>query len=525
MDKKKKIRIALIVLGIVAVIVAAVVVISIRKKQSYRVIKVENIEGSAALSRDDKVDYLFKGLNLKARDMVTTATNSAVELLVDSDKHILARENTCFSIESAGNSKKGKLTINLEYGSTLIEIENKLGKDSEFNVKTPNATASVRGTTFEVSYDKEKNKTTVVVEEGAVVVNTASGEKIVEKGKKVTINGENGTMIETDVAQGAPKYTDEVAFELGKWLINETVGLGVKKLDGWKHTRTRNGDFYINEMDKDGITIRYSALDEENYNYNISSSENKGYVVWDNIITNTDGDEIRVIYKDFKGQNGSAAYGYSLYKKLGDDLYLSLFISDKDGGVSLGKIDIDKYVEITTDKYFVQGYEEHIEEPVVDNSGKEGIPKYVDTEGYIITRWRTNEPINLAVKQLEGWTYVENSPEGYVEFEKNGVTIRFFAMLEEEYGAFSGGINLKTKETRVNSDGEETTFILWDYQGKYGDIYFAESYSKRITEDSSMMLYVYIYDRDGGKSLNKINIKEFVDLTTDEYFVSNYKIE
>ena len=255
------------------------------------------------------------------------------------------------------------------------------------------------------------------------------------------------------------------------------------------------------------------------------SSENKGYVVWDNIITNTDGDGIRVIYKDFKGQNGSAAYGYSLYKILGDDLYLSLFISDKDGGVSLGKIDIDKYVEITTDKYFVQGYEEHIEEPVVDNSGKEGIPKYVDTEGYIITRWRTNEPINLAVKQLEGWTYVENSPEGYVEFEKNGVTIRFFAMLEEEYGAFSGGINLKTKETRVNSDGEETTFILWDYQGKYGDIYFAESYSKRITEDSSMMLYVYIYDRDGGKSLNKINIKEFVDLTTDEYFVSNYKIE
>ena len=170
MDKKKKIRIALIVLGIVAVIVAAVVVISIRKKQSYRVIKVENIEGSAALSRDDKVDYLFKGLNLKARDMVTTATNSAVELLVDSDKHILARENTCFSIESAGNSKKGKLTINLEYGSTLIEIENKLGKDSEFNVKTPNATASVRGTTFEVSYDKEKNETTVVVEEGAEVV-------------------------------------------------------------------------------------------------------------------------------------------------------------------------------------------------------------------------------------------------------------------------------------------------------------------------------------------------------------------
>ena len=64
MDKKKKIRIALIVLGIVAVIVAAVVVISIRKKQSYRVIKVENIEGSAALSRDDKVDYLSAILSL-----------------------------------------------------------------------------------------------------------------------------------------------------------------------------------------------------------------------------------------------------------------------------------------------------------------------------------------------------------------------------------------------------------------------------------------------------------------------------
>ena len=73
------------------------------------------------------------------------------------------------------------------YGTSLVEIENKLPKDATFEVETPNATIGVRGTIFETSYDEDENKTVVVVTSGVVEVTTDTETVMVEEGQKAIV--------------------------------------------------------------------------------------------------------------------------------------------------------------------------------------------------------------------------------------------------------------------------------------------------------------------------------------------------
>lgn len=183
--KKKGLLIAgiLVLLAIIAVVVAVVV------SKGYRVIKVQDFEGEVTLERESKEKEVFDGLKLKSEDTMTTGEDGLLELLVDDDKHILAKENTSFIIQSTGNKKKGKLTIELEYGTGLVEIENKLPDGYDVEVETPNASLSVRGTTFEVEYDKTTKITTLVVTEGKVRVKTKDDMIIVEGGQAAVVEG------------------------------------------------------------------------------------------------------------------------------------------------------------------------------------------------------------------------------------------------------------------------------------------------------------------------------------------------
>ena len=363
MDNKKKKRIIFISIGIAVSLIVAVAIILIVKSNGYRVIKVENYDGTVTLERNSTEEDIFKGMSLKSKDTVTTGTASVIELLADSDKHILAKENTCFSINAKGNEKNGKIAINLKYGSSLVEIDNKLEDGSEFEVNTPNATASVRGTTFEVCYDKDKNETVIVVTEGVVEVKTATEKRMIDADKKVTITGDSGNMIEefnTDEMIGAPVYTNEVAFELDKtslistgWHNDGKTGICVKKMDGWNHHRRlsgENNEFCSNSFNKDGISISYSAIDEDMFNYSDPSTEK--YTISVEKMLNLDGDEITVETIDYSVDEISG-YGYRLYKKIEDDLYLGIFIYVQDGDLTSSKIDLNVYLNITTDKYYV----------------------------------------------------------------------------------------------------------------------------------------------------------------------------
>lgn len=234
MTKKKKI----LIFGVAAVLlaIAAVVIILLAGKQeTYRFIEIDQYNGSVTLERNGTKPELFEGLHLVTNDMVSTGAASDILLLADTDKHILAEENTGFSIEAEGDETKGRIAVNLLYGSSLITIDNKLPDGSEFVVNTPNAALSVRGTIFHVAYDPETETTTVEVTEGVVEVVSADGTQNIEAGGSCVVSGNarnenntaaNSVMSDTTTTTEAlieePKYDPkEIADMIALYLRDE----------------------------------------------------------------------------------------------------------------------------------------------------------------------------------------------------------------------------------------------------------------------------------------------------------------
>lgn len=169
---KKKLLIVIIIILCLIIGAAGFFIFLLNKEitlmESYRVVKVEAMEGNVELKRNgNKVD-MVTDMRLIPNDKCKTEEASSLELLVDDDKHILAEEKTEFEIAATGDSDKGSVTIKLIEGNELFTIDNKLSEDDSFKVKTTNAVLSVRGTQFRVIYDSELGSTFVEVFEGTV---------------------------------------------------------------------------------------------------------------------------------------------------------------------------------------------------------------------------------------------------------------------------------------------------------------------------------------------------------------------
>ena len=76
-----------------------------------------------------------------------------------------------------GNETSGRTSILLEQGSVLSEIQNPLGQASSYEVVTPNATMSVRGTVFEIDRGAD-GLVSLLVYDGAVAMEMDGHESV-----------------------------------------------------------------------------------------------------------------------------------------------------------------------------------------------------------------------------------------------------------------------------------------------------------------------------------------------------------
>ena len=173
-------------------------------EEVYRLVKVQSYDGAVTVQREEKLNA-FEGLQLVSEDNVAVGDASFLELLADSDKHIAAEENTGFVLHSTGDENSGDITIDLLYGKSLFTIDSKLNEGSTFAVKTPNATLSVRGTSFSVAYDEETKTTDVEVYSGTVQLNSGDEELLIEKdGIATIISTDESVKIITNSTAGNP---------------------------------------------------------------------------------------------------------------------------------------------------------------------------------------------------------------------------------------------------------------------------------------------------------------------------------
>ncbi len=270
--KGKKAVIGISAGAVLCVIVAVVVVLILQnRKESYRQVKVYEVEGEASVTRkgiDDLQPYA--NMQLQSGDLVKVDTGR-MTLKLDEDKYVYAEEKTEFSLEAEGDSKDSRTRIRLNRGAITNEIQNKLSTNSSYEVNTPNSTMAVRGTIFRVAVTYGEDGTCytmITVFDGTVAVRLvyadgqiAEDEVLVGKNQEVVIYQNES---ETDYL-GAPYSIDYTT--LPKSCIESLKRAGVT-IPNLKQTTEDASEEQTSEADTknktEAVTEQNSEVETEN---------------------------------------------------------------------------------------------------------------------------------------------------------------------------------------------------------------------------------------------------------------------
>lgn len=188
-EKKRLYMAAAAAAAVVAVIVLVTVLILGGREETYRSIRIVELEGSVTIDRESVGSLEASvNMNLVSGDHVSTSAGAYVVLRLDDDKYVMLGEQGAMQVEAEGDASKGRTAIHLEAGSVLSEIQNPLGQNSTYEVVTPSATMSVRGTVFEVRQNgtDSDGSIEVLVYEGKVAVDIEGQEPVLYGGGEYT---------------------------------------------------------------------------------------------------------------------------------------------------------------------------------------------------------------------------------------------------------------------------------------------------------------------------------------------------
>ncbi len=207
---------------IIAVCAAAVILIAIGiliavilGKKGYRSIAVEDVKGNVNVVGEKNNGQAYIGERLYSGDDVSVLSESELTLCMDNDKYLYAGENTHFVIESVSSKKESRIKILLDQGSELNELTQKLGINDTYDVDTPNATMSVRGTVFRV--------TVYYGDDGFVYTLVEVTEGVVNVKLKTTDGVYNGTEKDLHAGESALIRANEEISEFVTFKDGETI--------------------------------------------------------------------------------------------------------------------------------------------------------------------------------------------------------------------------------------------------------------------------------------------------------------
>jgi hypothetical protein len=148
---------------------------------------IAGITGTAQYREKDEDEWTAAELNMciYVGDKVRTLKDSALALQFGKKTQMRVNALSTFTVETLDPKKPKPNQVNFKVGEAWTKIDDKDEKVI-FAVKTPVATAGVRGTEFDVAVDEE-GKSKVSVIEGVVSVLNELGEVFAEAGKATEI--------------------------------------------------------------------------------------------------------------------------------------------------------------------------------------------------------------------------------------------------------------------------------------------------------------------------------------------------
>lgn len=245
----RKTKIAWCVFTAVAVIMAAAAIILFGAGE--RIVSVLEHEGETSLSRQNKRFDIFDGLRIENGDTVYTGERGSVTMSVDENKFVRLGESSQATFEEIVGGKSEQITvIYLETGTLVNDIREKLTNNSSYEISTPNATVSVRGTYFVVYVGEEDGYegiiTRVNVYDGVVEVVNQNGEVAILYADK---SSEDRSDSSATILQGNRAVVGKEKIVINKGV--DFTGLNRKDLERLKEIAGAEGAvFTIEELDK-----------------------------------------------------------------------------------------------------------------------------------------------------------------------------------------------------------------------------------------------------------------------------------
>lgn len=199
MHKNKSVKIAVILIGLIALAAGIILIVHFvsKKNDTYRSILIYELEGRAEIEREGAGTIAAANhLYLESGDKVRLDKDSSMRLKLDDDKYIMVEENSVLAIQAEGSDTDSRTSIRLEQGAITNEIQNKLTEPSAYEVNSPNSIMAVRGTIFRTEgyLDEEgQNLTKVSTFDGTVAFQpiapdgTKQEEILIEAGKEAVI--------------------------------------------------------------------------------------------------------------------------------------------------------------------------------------------------------------------------------------------------------------------------------------------------------------------------------------------------
>jgi hypothetical protein len=118
-----------------------------------RAVRVREIYGEVTIEADSRVKYASKNIKLASGDIITLKNDSRVRLQIDPDKFLTIEPDTSLYIDYTNIENMGSITINLLYGSALLEMSKEIGTKDSVMVVTPNAMIDARKSVFRTTFE------------------------------------------------------------------------------------------------------------------------------------------------------------------------------------------------------------------------------------------------------------------------------------------------------------------------------------------------------------------------------------
>ncbi len=226
------------------------------------------VKGDALMQRVKAGEWvrLKLGDEIREGDTLKTEKNSTLEITFEDKSVLFMRPDTLIAITTS--QKKGVFAIinniNLQSGKTISNIKRATGTESRYEVTTPSAIASARGTDFRVSID-EMLATRAEVLDGIVVVGAL--------GSSVEVKGGEGTVVAKGEVPAKPVRLIEAPRFIHRQPIYKDMPL-VLRFEATEGTKSIRATL---TKDEDGKDIVSEAIIKPKEPFSISNLDDGSY--------------------------------------------------------------------------------------------------------------------------------------------------------------------------------------------------------------------------------------------------------